>query len=638
MASNEVSQNFEYKNAGFLDASNGPFITKEAACLAIPNVVGEDGRNFREGKLPYIGVAPNLVRHEWKGGFEDFNLTPTPTISMSDVEKLTRIVEDNSKDIYFTDEKGHVIFQLSEDGTLRVKELYTQSLSGIDFPDTTMLSSLQDVPLQGFILTDENGYIGLRLDPSGKLYIKELYTQSFSSEKLVGNDLSVGPTDIINNQSPLAFSITDEDNNILWGIRNNGSRIEFGGANNVPVIKENPQLPSDIVHAISYGQSLSIGFGSTPITLTQKYNTVSFSGGVRTGEGSDGNPPNTNNKYTSLVPAIETIAETPLSGFANLLIEKLISEYDFSLNSQDFKLLISAPGRGGASIASLKKGTERYNQLIQDVTEGLARSNELGKTYTVGTVCWTQGEADFYDPNYYTVLKQLLIDINTDIKAITGQSDDVQFPMYQLASYAFLNGFGTPEAALNPHATFALAKICEDLPNAHLAVPAYIFDYPDNLHLDSVGYKWMGAYYAYTYKKTIIDKETYYPLSVKTILAQKNIIEITFNVPVLPLVFDTEWVSDPGNKGFRVTDNLGNPITINSVTIVRNDCVKLITSSNVSSGFHVQYGIGVTDRKSGRLNGPRGCLRDSQGDTIIFDKDGLNKPLHNWCLIFNKTI
>ena len=39
--------------------------------------------------------------------------------------------------------------------------------------------------------------------------------------------------------------------------------------------------------------------------------------------------------------------------------------------------------------------------------------------------------------------------------------------------------------------------------------------------------------------------------------------------------------------------------------------------------------------KSGRIHGPRGNLRDSQGDSLSITIQGKDYPIHNWCYQFD---
>ncbi|KAA8483768.1 hypothetical protein F1649_07725 [Arcticibacter tournemirensis] len=71
---NEFTNPILFLNGGNIDKLRGPYPTREAACLAIPNLVDENGKNFREGKFCEIGTDGNYVTHWWTRGYDDENL------------------------------------------------------------------------------------------------------------------------------------------------------------------------------------------------------------------------------------------------------------------------------------------------------------------------------------------------------------------------------------------------------------------------------------------------------------------------------------------------------------------------------------------------------------------------------------
>ena len=60
-------------------------------------------------------------------------------------------------------------------------------------------------------------------------------------------------------------------------------------------------------------------------------------------------------------------------------------------------------------------------------------------------------------------------------------------------------------------------------------------------------------------------------------------VSIKFNVPVAPLVFDTQRVVDPGNYGFSVKDSAGGNISINGIDII--DTSRFKSADNVLKLF-----------------------------------------------------
>ncbi len=55
-----------------------------------------------------------------------------------------------------------------------------------------------------------------------------------------------------------------------------------------------------------------------------------------------------------------------------------------------------------------------------------------------------------------------------------------------------------------------------------------------------------------------------------------------------------------------------------------------VPAEPVTAGFTLNYG----DLINGTCGGN---IRDSQGDTYIFNGGGLNYPMHNWLVVFSYT-
>ena len=132
-----------------------------------------------------------------------------------------------------------------------------------------------------------------------------------------------------------------------------------------------------------------------------------------------------------------------------------------------------------------------------------------------------------------------------------------------------------------------------------------------------------------------------------------------FNVPQRPLVFDTERLTEAPNKGFKLYATDGTEKTITEVAIVSPDMVKIVCADDVAGTDRLTYGEITADAYQW-VSDNHGNLRDSQGDYIQYVTDAyeyygsLNGdgtppygnipvpskvlPLHNWCVIFDKTI
>jgi hypothetical protein len=296
--------------------------------------------------------------------------------------------------------------------------------------------------------------------------------------------------------------------------------------------------------------------------------------------------------------------------------------------------MLLLPGKVIHSVLELSKGSALYQRLLKDIQTAKNIAGAKGKTFSVGAIGWTQGEKDYGENTSYNDyklrLEQLNADFNNDVAQITQQSFKVPFIVGQISSQN-----GDLDSMANPNVALAQLNLCISNPNFTLAAPMYMLDfYTDNTHLTGNNYRILASYYGYAMKKLLLDgvKNFVYPKMHSLI---GNTLFIKFNVPVEPLVFDTTQVKNPGYFGFSVSNAAGNNILIQKVEIIQNNMIKIICADLPSV---VSYAINGTSKKAGRLEGPRGCLRDSQGDRIIFDTQGTNWKLHNWAPVFKLNL
>ena len=110
---------------------------------------------------------------------------------------------------------------------------------------------------------------------------------------------------------------------------------------------------------------------------------------------------------------------------------------------------------------------------------------------------------------------------------------------------------------------------------------------------------------------------------------------IHFSVPCPPLVLDTIQVAKAANYGFSVISPDNRDI---STGITIDDSTVCIRCSSLPTGCKVRYAVNGDRMKSGNLHGPRGNLRDSQGNRIMVPIAGKVHPLHNWALQFDINV
>lgn len=431
---------------------------------------------------------------------------------------------------------------------------------------------------------------------------------------------------------------TDKNGNVLWGVDKATGKFFAAGLDtsskasstkqkNYKYFAQKP-LSLEINHVLSYGQSLSMGATATTLLSTsQPYFNLTFNTG-----------PRKDTEATSVIPLVEQFnnpsidgytnrGETHCSGLANYASRAMMLEN--GINPQDHVIFASTAGHGGYTIDQLKKGSAWYSVLIDHVNK--AKELNAGKSYHVPVVPWIQGENNAVSgglqtsyAEYKANLTQLQIDANTDIKAITAQTDPVRFITYQM-SYA---------AKTWPDIAKAQLDLARENDNFMLATPMYHFPYAgDNVHLTNVGYKWMGAYFARAYKQYMIEgrkPDFINPLSAHI---KGNQVIVKFDVPTLPLKIDTSTLASTTNSGFKVM-NGSSEIAITSVT-TSDDTVILQLASTPTNSVQVRYaldylGVGLTI-----TGGASGNLRDSTTDSI--EIAGAIKPLYHVCPHFELT-
>tara|TARA_R110000851_G_scaffold7992_4_gene30694 strand:+ start:459 stop:2774 length:2316 start_codon:yes stop_codon:yes gene_type:complete len=394
----------------------------------------------------------------------------------------------------------------------------------------------------------------------------------------------------------------------------------------------------DVNHIINYGQSLSVGETEKVISteaLAKYGNLLTFGGSVLTSPYSEDYPGNLTSFSTLFERSyVDTSAlkETPTTGTC----EKLYSEYlNGTNNNKNIKILGSAPGEGAKTVSQLSKGSSYYTRVMADVTAGLSVSNGLGLSYKVSAVTWTQGESDYVNGTtkavYKSLLTQLMIDLNTDIKAITSQTEDIRFISYQTASIDTFNTI--PEIAL---AQYELAISDDNI--LEMALSMYNFEYNDRFHLKAEYSKLLGSYYGKTLSETYSDKKNkpIYPIGhiIKT-----NNIDLTFNVPVSPLVFETIATTETiTNQGFEVIKSSVNILT--SISLDANGTNLILVCSESPVGSVVRYGFqkGTRSTTAGTAKFSIGFLRDSAGYYDNITIDGNFNKMDNWCPVLEYSI
>ena len=295
---------------------------------------------------------------------------------------------------------------------------------------------------------------------------------------------------------------------------------------------------------------------------------------------------------------------------------------------EDTVICIFPGGHGMNTIQELMKPVEPYNKFIKEIKMAHDKAQERGWEFLVPAVCWMQGESDIVEYpcyDYKEYFYRMYNDMNTDIKNVTHQKEDVRIISYQTSTITKglrykLNNYDATESR-TPTAQMELIR---DDTLIWASGPTYPYDFVnESLHIDAFGQKSIGVLAA---KSTLgILRKTkrnigLVPLSYEI---DGNDIRILFNVPCPPLRFDTINVKKVDNYGFNVispddTDIISNVNIDNNTVVIR--CKK------IPLGCKLRYGINGEYMQGGRNKGARGNMRDSQDS------------FYNWCLLFEHDI
>lgn len=398
----------------------------------------------------------------------------------------------------------------------------------------------------------------------------------------------------------------------------------------------------EVIHMfICYGQSWSTGYDAVAITTEPRYDNWMLDTGVMT------DPLNHLDAVaTSFLPAVEKTqfsgqgkGETPVSAQMNMVRQLIDSENSILVSDLTYTMLGTAPGMGSKTLAQLEKGTDYYARLINQVQQAHDIAVAMDKRLVVEAFSWVQGSLG-RSGSYAEALEQLRLDIDTDVKAITGQTEVVKCITWQ--SFIFNNSLRAKQAYDQ------YVGAAETYPHIICAGATYHLNNvkAGNLHFKSESQDWLGAYFGVAYKRTIIDGEKFEPLKPIGTHIDGNALYVKFHVPYGSLVFDGNYFADAANEvkneGFALFAADGTEKVITDVSIVSSDMVKIVCSEAVTDTDRLTYGDVSTDAYQW-VNTNRGHLRDTQGDYLQYKSGNLEDthsvlPLHNWCVLFDKKI
>ena len=160
--------------------------------------------------------------------------------------------------------------------------------------------------------------------------------------------------------------------------------------------------------------------------------------------------------------------------------------------------------------------------------------------------------------------------------------------------------------------------------------PVYPYSFVNEaLHIDAISQKRIGNLAAKSILRFLKNENRFKGVVPIKTFVEGNEIHILFNVPYPPLCFDTINVRKADFYGFSVIrKDIISDVTMNQDTII----LKCMESP---IACRIRYAINGESMKSGWRIGPRGNLRDSQGNLEKISILGKQYPQHNWCYMFD---
>lgn len=527
------------------------------------------------------------------------------------VDARVGFVTVDGKVILAADEEGKIMFQgvrISRDDVLTE---YPQNTSNIRWG----VVQLRDDGLYDLI-------IGVR--ETGELVIGGGEVRAGGSVVLTQDDegvyspLAIAPFNVEPSDSLGSSTFWIKDANGVWI----NQRVGYNGKGRRKVYQM-----ADINHIVSYGQSNSREQDSAPaLTTTPSTRHLMPNSYTVTSGGTLNYPgllgPETEAHSTEyragLFTSFQAFYEGGSAENGETMFAGLLAGLDSYFSTTRAKFLVSGAGVGGFNIQSLAQGTWPYLNLIYQVTQAKAICDAQGLTYKVPMVLWIQGESNQNTSTYGTLLATLADNLNTDIKAITGQTEDILLFVEQVTRTGDTPVFVDKEILRAHEDQLASGRIYLQSARYHITMTA---------HYTNHGKRWRGCHFGKAVGNVLFNSQEWEPVRPKSYTVDGNNLYLRFHVPVKPLQFATGQ-NNPTlltYKGFEATN-------LNGVTLIADDLVKLTVSSGGWNGVTLKYAQQSTPSIGGNL-----C--DSDATVAPYNNaSSVPYPLQNWCVEFEMTI
>jgi hypothetical protein len=349
--------------------------------------------------------------------------------------------------------------------------------------------------------------------------------------------------------------------------------------------------------------------------------------------------------YTGLLPLTELTDATPHS-------ETIGWGLAYYLAQRGINVLVTSSCGDGLRYNQINQGSQYYNNALDAIRAGKKYANAMGMRHEVLCVVAMNGEADqaFAQTGFDTNMATLRTNYQTDIKGITGQSNDI--PMYHdqqisgapNASGVYTAGTGT---------ALKLYELAKANPTTHFLVGTLSHGTPRQLDGSSIHWSpWFQRFHGEDIGR-VIYRNQFLNLpwrGVVPIAGQVNFdgtpsaspsttIVANFYVPEPPLQLAFDYVGRVSSPLYGLTyidDGTARTVTAATVT---GPAQLTITLSGIPDGTAASRFIGIAYGSSTGTNcGPfRGDVRSNlcdSGREVSYD----GTPLRTWASIVREAL
>lgn len=311
------------------------------------------------------------------------------------------------------------------------------------------------------------------------------------------------------------------------------------------------------------------------------------------------------------------------------------------IGDRDSLISVFPEGQGNTPIDYLNTNSAPYQKLLDEVKHAYEIAKDRHCQLVIPAFCWLQGENDITHhtgQGYKQKLQHFRTQFDRDVKRITRQQQTVKCILYQSCCLSLsLDKFNVRNYDCHQMQVPQMQmELVRDDENFCASGPVYPYTVVrEYVHIDGISQKRMGYLEGLSLEK-ILRKRKSKGVTPSQFVVKGNTVEVSFNAENMPLSFDTLQVQKAFHYGFSVITPSCTDI-LRSVRLEGGNKV-ILTCSASPKGSKVRYGCNGDYWKSGSQHGPRGNLRDSQGNQYKCMIQGRQYRMDNWCYLFERKI